>query len=64
MTIFILEPDPAHCRPFFVAQQLETAAWGQGDTEAEARARMREHRRNGRLLYKAELEVETEEVAE
>ena len=60
MTIFILQPDPAHCRPFYVAQQLETTAWGHGATEAEARARMMEHRRNERLLYNAELEeVET-----
>ncbi len=60
MTIFILQPDKTHCRPFFVAQQLETAAWGHGATEAEARARMREHRK-----YKAELEAEVvEEVVE
>lgn len=66
MTIFILSPDPAHCRPFFIAQQLQTAAWGWGDSETEARARMMEHRRNGRLLYKPELEieVETEEVTQ
>lgn len=55
MTIFILSPDQAHCRPFYVAQQLQTAAWGHGATETEARARMCEHRK-----YKAELEVEVE----
>lgn len=58
MTICILRPDPEHCRPFFIAQQLETAAWGWGETETEARARMMELRRNGRLLYKPEFEVE------
>jgi hypothetical protein len=57
MTIFILEPDPAHYRPFYVAQQLETGAWGHGATETEARARMMELRRNGRLLFKPELEI-------
>ncbi len=68
MSIIILAPDPAHCRPFYVAQQLETAAWGHGATEAEAVARMMEHRK-----YKAEVEAATpdpqaeekaEEVAE
>lgn len=44
MSITILSPDPEHCRPFWIAQQLGTAAWGLGDTEAEARARMAEHR--------------------
>lgn len=53
MTIFILSPDQAHCRPFYIAQQLETAAWGHGESETEARARMMEHRK-----YKPELESE------
>jgi len=58
MSICILQPDPDHCRPFFIAQQLETAAWGLGETETEARARMTELRRNGRLVYRPELEIE------
>lgn len=52
MTIFILAPDPANCHPFYVAQQLETAAWAHGATETEARARMMEHRK-----YRPEVEV-------
>ncbi len=69
MTIFILQPDKTHCRPFYVAQQLETAAWRlrfgeayrtNGETETEARARMAEHRK-----YKVEIEAEVvEEVTE
>lgn len=53
MTIFILTPDKTHCHPFYVAQQLQTTAWGHGETETEARARMTEHRK-----YKPEVEVE------
>lgn len=55
MTIFILSPDLAHCRPLYHAQQLETAAWGRGDTETEARARMMEHPK-----YRPEMEAEEE----
>lgn len=61
MTIFILSPDPGHCRPFYVAHQLQTGAWGHGETEAEARARMMELRRNGRLIYDPRYEVVAEE---
>lgn len=60
MSIIVLKPDPARARRFYIAQQLQTAAWGHGDSEAEARARMKELRRNGRLLYDPKWEVETE----
>ena len=61
MTIFILSPDPAHCRPFYIAQQLQTAAWDHGGTEAEARARMMEHPKYSPeaepMAYEAALEL-------
>jgi len=57
MSICILQPDPDHCRPFFIAQQLETAAWGLGETETEARARMAEHRK-----FNPSLETQVEEL--
>jgi hypothetical protein len=58
MSIFILPPDPAHCRPFFIAQQLEAAAWGHGPTEAEARSRMAEHRKFNPALEAKATQVE------
>lgn len=58
MSIIILSPNPAHCRPFYVAQQLQTAAWGHGATETEARVRMCEHRK-----YRPEAEPMAYEAA-
>jgi hypothetical protein len=54
MTTITLSPDPQHCRPFYVVHQLHTGAWGHGPTETEARARMMELRRGGRLIYEPE----------
>lgn len=61
MTITILPPDPAQCRRWWAAYQLQTTAWrlrfGRrrielGETETEARARMAEHRK-----FKPEIEI-------
>lgn len=52
MTITILPPDPAQCRRWWAAYQLQTTAWGLGETETEARARMAEHRK-----FKPEIEI-------
>lgn len=59
MSISILSPDQTKCRPFYIAQQLETAAWGHGPSEAEARPRMAEHHK-----YKPELEAQKEAAVE
>jgi hypothetical protein len=64
MTIITLSPDPTHCRPFYVVHQLHTGAWGHGATETEARARMMELRRGGRLIYEPEPEEWGEGVHE